>query len=93
MFESATARNDFRDKRARALNVSKKDAKTFKKGNNIGALRTNFAENEVMLQNIFESVATLNFTPSATATTSEATLALKEKLKDQIYQIYLMTLP
>ena len=93
LFESATARNDFRDKRARALNVSKKDAKTFEKGDNIGALRTNFAENEVMLQNIFESVATFNFTPSATATTDEATLALKEKLKDQIYQIYLMTLP
>jgi hypothetical protein len=93
LFESATARNDFRDKRARALNVSKKDAKTFEKGNDIGALRTNFAENEVMLQNIFESVATFNFTPSATATTDEATLALKEKLKDQIYQIYLMTLP
>lgn len=86
LFESATARNQFQAKRSRQLNKDKNDPDTFVKGDDLTALRKDYQDSSVMLQKMFATIDE--------AETKQANVAgFKEDLKDQLYQVYLMTLP
>jgi hypothetical protein len=95
-FESGSARNLFLAKRAKALGQSIDDP-NFSAGDDITSLRQNFQDSSIMLQQMFASIdeATTDtkFDTSKYASAEEASKALKEELKDQLYQVYLMTLP
>jgi hypothetical protein len=104
LFENGKDRNLFQARRARELGVDRNDQKTFFKGDDIHALRQNFQDSSVMLQEMFSNIdqATgdgrfdpANFTGQADpAGAAKAALdAYKEELKDQLYQTYLMTMP
>lgn len=104
LFENGKDRNLFQARRARELGVDRNDPKTFSKGDDIHALRQNFQDSSVMLQEMFANIdqATgdarfdpANFTGQADpAGAAKAALdAYKEELKDQLYQTYLMTMP
>lgn len=96
LFENGAARNLFLARRAKELGQSIDDP-NFSAGDDITSLRQNFQDSSVMLQQMFASIdeATTDpkFDTSKFASAEEAGKALKEELKDQIYQVYLMTLP
>ena len=97
LFPSGAARNLFLTRRAKALGLDKNDGSVFSKGDDINALRKDFQDSSLMLQEIFANIETITANPkydtSKYATPEEANIALKEELKDQIYQTYLMTMP
>ena len=81
-FESARERNKFLRKRARELGVPR-NADVFKFGNDITSLRENFQQESAMLQEIFSVINKASTQGKVDA----------NAIKDQIYQVYLMTLP
>lgn len=81
-FETARERNKFLRQRARELNLSVNDAR-FRKGNDITSLRQEFTTDSAMLQKMFSII------DNASAQGSVNVGAIK----DQLYQVYLMTLP
>jgi hypothetical protein len=98
-FESGTDRNKFLDIRAAQLGV-KPDDPIFKAGDDISSLREDFSTDSLMLQKMFAEIedakADGRFDPSKYATEADAKAAFdryREELKDQIYQVYLMSLP
>ena len=103
LFEDGTARNLFRNRRAKEMGIQIDDPK-FDQGDNIGALRKNFQDSSVMLQEMFANIDQADgagrFDPSKFASEPDpaaaaktALDAYKEELKDQLYQTYLMTMP
>jgi hypothetical protein len=104
LFENGTERNLFLTRRARELGLDPKDFKTFKVGDDISALRKNFQDSSVMLQEMFANIdqatgeGRFDKTKFANAADPEAASkaaleAYKEELKDQLYQTYLQTMP
>jgi hypothetical protein len=85
LFENGKDRNLFQARRARELGVDRNDPKTFSKGDDIHALRQNFQDSSVMLQEMFAAIDG--------ADTSKAPVNFSEDIKDQLYQIYLQTMP
>jgi hypothetical protein len=81
-FESARQRNNFLRKRARELGIPRNDGR-FKFGNDITSLQDSFQEESGMLQEIFSVI-------NKASTQGKVDVSA---IKDQIYQVYLMTLP
>jgi hypothetical protein len=103
LFEDATARNLFRNRRAKELGLEIENP-IFAQGNNISTLRKDFKIEGSMLQEMFANIdqATgdsrfdpANFANQADPADAARTAldAYKEELKDQLYQTYLMTMP
>jgi hypothetical protein len=103
LFDTGVARNDFQTKRAEQLGVPEQDGNTFTRGDSISALRTDYTQNDLMLQKIFATIEeiTTKLKPNTNiyddkdveVATKKANEDFKAKLKDEIYQVYLMTLP
>ena len=89
LFESGVDRNAFKAQRARELNVDKNDSKVFSQGDNISALRNDFQAEGGMLQEMFEAIDGADTSKLAPGNVNNFT----EDLKDQLYQVYLMTMP
>jgi hypothetical protein len=85
LFENGTERNLFLIRRARELGLDPKDPKAFSQGDDISALRKNFQDSSVMLQEMFAAIDG--------ADTSKAPADFSDDIKDQLYQIYLQTMP
>jgi hypothetical protein len=85
LFENGTERNLFLIRRARELGLDPKDSKAFSQGDDISALRKNFQDSSVMLQEMFAAIDG--------ADTSKAPDDFSDDIKDQLYQIYLQTMP
>ncbi len=85
MFESGVDRNTFKAKRAREMGVNKNDPDIFSQGDDIHALRGAFQGESQMLQEMFKAIDE--------ADTSQTAGNFAEDLKDQLYQVYLMTMP
>ena len=82
LFENGTDRNLYKIKRARELNVDRNDTTMFDAGDDISALRKTTVNDSAMLKEMFAAID------------EGTTKGLdKEQLKDQLYQVYLMTLP
>ena len=82
LFENGTDRNLYKIKRARELNVDRNDTTMFDAGDDISALRKTTVNDSAMLKEMFAAI------DEGTAKGLD-----KEQLKDQLYQVYLMTLP
>ena len=97
LFPSGAARNLFLTRRAKELGLDKNDGSMFSKGDDINSLRKDFQDSSLMLQEIFANIETITTDPKYDTSKYEsaeaANAALKEELKDQIYQTYLMTMP
>jgi hypothetical protein len=97
LFPNGTARNLFLTRRAKELGLDKNDGSMFSKGDDINSLRKDFQDSSVMLQEIFANIEKVTTNPKYDTSKYEsaeaANAALKEELKDQIYQTYLMTMP
>lgn len=107
LFENGKDRNLFQIRRARELGVDKNDPETFAKGDDIHALRKNFQDSSVMLQEMFANVDSIDTTdkrfdptspayasaPDPVAAAQQALEAYRDELKDQLYQTYLQTMP
>jgi hypothetical protein len=88
MFESGNARNVFMAKRGRELgipNARKDTTGIFKYGDDIHALRSQFQGDGMMLGEMFKIIDGMDKT--------KAPADFSEELKDQLYQVYLMTMP
>jgi hypothetical protein len=103
LFEDGTARNLFRNRRAKEMGIQIDDPK-FDQGDNIGALRKDFTVEGTMLQEMFANIDQADGAgrfdpvkfasePDPAAAAKAALDAYKEELKDQLYQTYLMTMP
>ena len=105
LFENGTDRNLFQIKRARELKVDRNDTAMFSAGDDISALRKTMATDSAMLKEMFAAIDETKATdkrfspsnyPNAADPDAAARQALdtyKEELKDQLYQVYLMSLP
>ena len=97
LFPNGAARNLFLARRAKELGLDKNDGSMFSKGDDINSLRKDFQDSSLMLQEIFANIETITTDPKYNTNKYEsaeaANAALKEELKDQIYQTYLMTMP
>jgi hypothetical protein len=93
MFESATARNNAVRLRAKELGKSLEELladETIRQGDDVRVLRNEVAESSKMLKEIFDALAeNAKIDPN----TGKAGITDVEALKDQVYQMYLMTLP
>jgi hypothetical protein len=89
LFESGVDRNVFKAQRARELGIDKNDSKVFKEGDSISALRGEFQDSSSMLKEMFEAIDGADTSKLAPGNVSNFT----EDLKDQLYQVYLMTMP
>ena len=83
MFESGVDRNTFLKRRAKELGVDTTDAEVFDAGDDVTALRKNYSKESQMLSGLFETIDKEFDKPDLD----------KDALKDQLYQVYLMTLP
>lgn len=99
-FANGTDRNRFLQIRAAQLGIDIKNSSEYRTGDSLSSLREDFSTEESMLQKMFEAIeeakADGRFDPSKYKTEAEAKMAFdryREELKDQIYQVYLMTLP
>jgi hypothetical protein len=89
LFESGVNRNAFKAQRARELGVDKNDNKVFSQGDDIHSLRGAFQGDSQMLKEMFEAIDgadTSKLDPNNVN-------AFTEDLKDQLYQVYLMSMP
>jgi hypothetical protein len=104
LFENGSDRNLFQIRRAREMGVDTNDQAVFSKGDDIHALRKNFQDSSVMLQEMFANIdqatgdgrfdpANFASQPDPAAAAKAALEAYKEELKDQLYQTYLQTMP
>jgi hypothetical protein len=82
MFENGADRNLFQFRRARELGVDRNDTGIFDSGDDIAALRRESSDSSAMLKEMFSAI------DESTAKGLD-----KDALKDQLYQVYLMTLP
>jgi hypothetical protein len=84
LFENATERNAFLDRRAFELGLNPNtDTETFDAGDDLTALRTKYSPESKMLADMFETIDNEMDKPGVD----------KDALKDALYQTYLMTLP
>ena len=81
-FENAKERDIMLHTRAKELGVPVTDDR-FSVGNKLSEVRENFQTEGLMLQNMFSAVDKASLTDAKSI----------ERLKDQMYQVYLMTLP
>lgn len=89
LFESGVDRNVFKAQRAREMGVDKNDSKVFSQGDDIHALRGAFQGDSQMLKEMFEAIDKADTSKLAPGNVTNFT----EDLKDQLYQVYLMTMP
>jgi hypothetical protein len=93
MFESATARNNYARKRADELNRDYDEIladRTFEVGDDLRQMRDDIVESSQMLKDIFKAIeAGAQVDP----VTGRAAITDVDAIKDQVYQMYLMTLP
>lgn len=89
LFESGVDRNVFKAQRAREMGVDKNDSKVFSQGDDIHALRGAFQDSSSMLKEMFEAIDGADTSKLAPGNVANFT----EDLKDQLYQVYLMTMP
>jgi hypothetical protein len=93
MFESATARNNAVRLRAKEMGKSLEELladETIRQGDDVRVLRNEVAESSQMLKEIFKA---LEDSAKVDPTTGKAGISDVEAVKDQVYQMYLMTLP
>ena len=90
-FESAADRSTFLRQEAARLKKDPKDGTIFSAGNDLSSLRKDFSNGSAMLQEMFAAID--KSTASSKISNSQEADAFKEDLKDQLYQVYLMTLP
>lgn len=98
-FTSGADRNDFLRIRAAQLGLNVEDP-SIEAGDNLRSLRQDFSTESAMLQKMFaaieEAKADGRFNPAKYKNEDEAKAAFdryREELKDQLYQVYLMSLP
>lgn len=99
-FQTSTDRNLFMQKRAKELGIdltSEEGGRLINSGNNADELHDDLSQTDVVFQKIF-SIVDKATTEGAAGTGSydtpqEALRATKRKLKDDIYQTYLLALP
>jgi hypothetical protein len=89
LFESGVDRNVFKAQRAREMGVDKNDSKIFSQGDDIHALRGAFQDSSSMLQEMFKAIDEADTSKLTPGNVTNFT----EDLKDQLYQVYLMTMP
>ena len=93
MFETATARNNYARKRAEE---SKKtldemiESQDYDVGDDLREMRNDIVESSQMLKDIFKA---LEDSAKVDPTTGKAGISDVDAIKDQVYQMYLMTLP
>jgi hypothetical protein len=93
MFESATARNYYARKRAEDRNQKYDDLLadgTFEEGDQLDSMRTDIVESSQMLKDIFKAIED---GAQIDPVTGRAAITDADAIKDQVYQMYLMTLP
>jgi hypothetical protein len=93
MFESAVARNSFAQQRAEAQGKSVAElieSKDFAVGDNPQKMAIDVAESSQMLKDIFKSLDT---NTQVDPVTGRAAITDIDAIKDQVYQMFLMTLP
>jgi hypothetical protein len=93
MFESATARNNYARQRAEEAGKTYEDVLTdqsFEVGDDLNQIRNEVMESSQMLKDIFKA---LEDGSVVDPTTGKAGITDIDAVKDQVYQMYLMTLP
>jgi hypothetical protein len=93
MFESATARNYYAEKRAEESGKTLDEmieSQDFDVGDDLRDLRQEFEDSSQMLKDIFKA---LEDSAQVDPNTGKAGISDVDALKDQVYQMYLMTLP
>jgi hypothetical protein len=93
MFESATARNYYAAKRAEESGKTLDEmveSQEFDVGDDLRDLRKEFEDSSQMLKDIFKA---LEDSSQVDPNTGKAGISDVDALKDQVYQMYLMTLP
>jgi hypothetical protein len=93
MFESAAARNNYARKRAEELNQDYDEILadgTFEVGDELQTMRNDIVESSQMLKDIFKAIEGNAQVDPVTGRTSITDV---DAIKDQVYQMYLMTLP
>jgi hypothetical protein len=93
MFESATARNYYAEKRAEESGKTLDEmveSQDFDVGDDLRDLRQEFEDSSQMLKDIFKA---LEDSSQVDPNTGKAGISDVDALKDQVYQMYLMTLP
>jgi len=99
MFDSSKDRNKYRKEHAKQVGRSAEDGDYFRQGEDTAAIKKNFEENSSMLQAQFAIIdkmtATdnLKYDAKTYGGKQEAVDALKQDLKDELYQTYLRTRP
>ena len=93
MFESAAARNNYASKRAEESGKTLDEmveSLDYEVGDELNTMRNDIAESSQMLKDIFKSIeASAQVDPA----TGKAAITDVDAIKDQVYQMYLMTLP
>lgn len=102
-FESAIDRDKFRMKRAKELGVNPDDGMIFKTANSLEEFTTGLEQDSFLLSQINKTISGLDMkveldtsglTPEeAVVRRNTAKEQLRKELKDQFYQLYLMSLP
>jgi len=87
MFESEIERNLFQNARAKEIGAKINDGDIFQRGNNVASLRSKLNDSSVMLQKMFADIDGITGKDIADVD------KIKDEIKDQLYQTYLMTLP
>jgi hypothetical protein len=93
MFESATARNNYAFKRADEMGKKYKDLisdQTFKVSDDVQGIRNQIVESSQTLKSIFKALEDGSVIDPVTG---KAGISDVDAIKDQVYQMYLMTLP
>lgn len=93
MFESASARNNYARKRAEETGKTYDemiDSGDYDVGDDLRAIRDDIAESSQMLKDIFSA---LEKNSAVDPATGRAAITDVDAIKDQVYQMYLMTLP
>lgn len=93
MFESATARNNYARQRADELKRGYDDVladQTFEVGDQLDGMRNDIVESSQMLKDIFKAIED---GAQIDPVTGRAAITDVDAIKDQVYQMYLMTLP
>jgi hypothetical protein len=93
MFESAAARNNFARKRAEESGKTLEEmieSQDYDVGDDLRDMRNDIVESSQMLKDIFKA---LEDSAKVDPTTGKAAITDVDAIKDQVYQMYLMTLP
>lgn len=93
MFESATARNNYARKRAEESGKSLEEMienQDYDVGDDLRDMRNDIVESSQMLKDIFKA---LEDSAKVDPNTGRAAITDVDAIKDQVYQMYLMTLP